>query len=97
MEFKKLRITTVLVVNITLIGFSRGPFISALDKTWCPDHFMCANPSCRTPLISIGFVEEEGQLYCEGDYEKYFAPRCGKCGRAIVGVSWNEFMWLLLS
>jgi len=63
----------------------RGPFISALDKTWCPDHFICANPHCQTSLISIGFVEEEGQLYCERDYEQYFAPKCGKCGRSIIG------------
>jgi hypothetical protein len=63
----------------------RGPFVSALDKTWCPDHFVCANPHCRTPLINVGFVEEEGQLFCEKDYEQYFAPRCGKCGRAIIG------------
>lgn len=63
----------------------RGPFISALDKTWCPDHFICANPTCRVPLINVGFVEEEGQLYCERDYEQYFAPKCGKCSRAIIG------------
>jgi hypothetical protein len=63
----------------------RGPFILALDKTWCPDHFNCANPNCRVPLIDCGFVEEEGQLFCERDYEQYFAPRCGKCGRSIIG------------
>jgi len=65
----------------------RGPFISALDKTWCPDHFICANPHCRAPLVNCGFVEEEGQLFCEKDYELYFAPHCGNCGRAIIGVS----------
>ena len=65
----------------------RGPFVLALDKSWCPDHFNCANPSCRRPLIDCGFVEEDGQLYCEKDYEQFMAPRCGKCGGAIVGVS----------
>jgi hypothetical protein len=63
----------------------RGPFISALEKTWCPSHFICANPQCGAELINVGFVEEEGQLYCETDYEKFLAPRCGKCGNAIVG------------
>lgn len=63
----------------------RGPFVSALEKTWCPDHFICANPNCRVPLIDMGFVEEDGKLFCERDYEQYFAPTCGKCGRAIVG------------
>jgi hypothetical protein len=24
-------------------------------------------------------------LFCERDYEQYFAPHCGKCGRAIIG------------
>jgi hypothetical protein len=63
----------------------RGPFVSALDKTWCPDHFVCANPNCRVPLVNCGFVEEAGQLFCERDYEQYFAPHCGKCGRSIIG------------
>lgn len=63
----------------------RGPFVAALDKTWCPDHFVCANPQCRVPLIDMGFVEEEGQLFCERDYEQYFAPRCHKCSAAIIG------------
>jgi hypothetical protein len=62
----------------------RGPFVLALDKTWCPDHFFCSNPNCRAPLIGIGFVEEEGQLFCERDYEQFFAPRCKKCGNAIM-------------
>lgn len=35
--------------------------------------------------MGIGFVEEGDNLYCEKDYEKYLAPRCGKCGDAIVG------------
>lgn len=63
----------------------RGPFISALEKSFCPNHFSCGNPSCGAELINIGFVEEAGKLYCEKDYEQYLAPRCGKCGNAIVG------------
>ena len=59
----------------------------ALEKTWCPDHFLCANPNCLQPLIEVGFVEEGGQLYCEKDYAQFLAPRCGKCGGAIIGVS----------
>ncbi len=65
----------------------RGPFISALNKTWCPEHFLCSNPSCGVNLENIGFVEENGQLYCENDYEAYFAPKCAKCSVPIVGVS----------
>ena len=65
----------------------------ALDKSWCPDHFKCANPQCGRPLIDVGFVEEDGKLYCEKDYEQYLAPRCGKCGGAIVGVSTMQYLY----
>ena len=58
----------------------------ALDKTWCPDHFVCGNPNCRRSLIDVGFVEEQGQLFCEKDYEMYFAPHCGRCNSPIIGV-----------
>lgn len=62
----------------------RGPFISAVGKIWCPNHFTCA--SCGCNLEEVGFVEENGNLYCERDFEAYFAPKCAKCRRAIVGV-----------
>ena len=64
----------------------RGPFIIALGRTWCPEHFNCANSSCRRPLENIGFVEEAGQLYCESCFEAYLAPICAKCGVRIKGV-----------
>lgn len=63
----------------------RGPFVTAMGKSWCPDHFICANPRCGNKLVDMGFVEEGGFLYCEKDYELYFAPKCGKCDSAIVG------------
>lgn len=63
----------------------RGPFVLAMGKSWCPDHFVCANPRCGVKLIDIGFIEEGGFLYCEKDYEQYFAPHCAKCEKAIVG------------
>jgi hypothetical protein len=64
----------------------RGPFISAVGKIWCPSHFVCAHPTCGTSLIEVGFVEENGKLYCESDFEKYFAPQCNKCQKTILGV-----------
>ena len=57
-----------------------------MGKSWCPDHFVCANPRCGVKLVDIGFIEEGGFLYCEKDYEQYFAPHCAKCEKAIVGV-----------
>lgn len=64
----------------------RGPFIAALNKTWCPDHFTCSYSHCRRSLQDIGFVEEQGQLYCEYCYEAYLAPICSKCNIRIKGV-----------
>ncbi|XP_050721304.1 PDZ and LIM domain protein Zasp-like isoform X4 [Eriocheir sinensis] len=63
----------------------RGPFVSALGKTWCPDHFVCSTASCRKALIDMGFVEEQGALHCEDCYEKYLAPICGKCDKRVKG------------
>lgn len=67
--------------------FFRGPFIVALGKTWCPEHFNCANGQCRRSLQDIGFVEEQGQLYCETCFEQYLAPICAKCSSRVKGVS----------
>lgn len=61
----------------------RGPFITALGKIWCPEHFHCVNGNCRRPLQDIGFVEEKGDLYCEYCFEKYLAPTCSKCAGKI--------------
>jgi len=63
----------------------RGPFVLAMSKSWCPEHFVCANPNCGVKLFDIGFVEEGGHLYCEKDYEQYFAPHCSKCSGVIIG------------
>ncbi|XP_046393234.1 PDZ and LIM domain protein Zasp isoform X6 [Ischnura elegans] len=76
-------------VRIPLCGMCgsqiRGPFITALGKTWCPDHFVCVQEGCRRPLQDIGFVEEQGRLYCEYCFEKFLAPTCNKCSNKIKG------------
>lgn len=76
-------------MKITFISTKtiRGPFISAIGKIWCPHHFICAHPTCGINLESVGFVEEEGKLYCEKDFEQHFAPVCFKCKTKIMGVS----------
>ncbi|XP_041976609.1 PDZ and LIM domain protein Zasp isoform X4 [Aricia agestis] len=66
-------------------GNIRGPFITALGRIWCPEHFICVNATCRRPLQDIGFVEENGQLYCEYCFEQYIAPACDKCHAKIKG------------
>ncbi|XP_030026700.1 PDZ and LIM domain protein Zasp isoform X5 [Manduca sexta] len=66
-------------------GNIRGPFITALGRIWCPEHFICVNATCRRALQDIGFVEENGQLYCEFCFEQYIAPSCDKCHAKIKG------------
>lgn len=57
----------------------------ALNKSWCPHHFSCSK--CESELVNMGFVELNGNIYCENDYETFYAPKCAKCRKAIVGVS----------
>lgn len=66
--------------------YFRGPFITALGRIWCPEHFTCVNNTCKRPLQDIGFVEENGQLYCEYCFEQFIAPACDKCHGKIKGV-----------
>lgn len=61
----------------------RGPFLVAMGKAWHPEEFNCAH--CRTSLADIGFVEEQGCVYCEHCYEEFFAPTCGRCQGKILG------------
>ncbi|XP_053689112.1 PDZ and LIM domain protein Zasp [Sabethes cyaneus] len=63
----------------------RGPFITALGRIWCPDHFICHNANCKRPLAEIGFVEEKGDLYCEYCFEEFLAPVCSKCNNRVKG------------
>ncbi|XP_064867457.1 PDZ and LIM domain protein 5a isoform X5 [Oncorhynchus nerka] len=61
----------------------RGPFLVAMGKSWHPEEFNCAH--CRISLADIGFVEEQGSVYCEHCYEDFFAPSCSRCQMKILG------------
>ncbi|KAK2837195.1 hypothetical protein Q5P01_014407 [Channa striata] len=61
----------------------RGPFLVAMGKSWHKEEFNCAY--CRTSLAEIGFVEEQGCVYCEHCYEEFFAPTCSRCQTKILG------------
>ncbi|CAF1563997.1 unnamed protein product [Adineta ricciae] len=60
----------------------RGPYIAAIGHCYCVNHFTCSN--CSTNLIDCGFVEENGKLYCERDFEQFLAPHCAKCSQSIL-------------
>ncbi|UMM30755.1 hypothetical protein L5515_012505 [Caenorhabditis briggsae] len=62
----------------------RGAFVLAAGKSWCPEHFVCANSSCRRRLLECGFVEEDGQKFCESCFEQHIAPKCSKCSKSII-------------
>ncbi|KAK2902042.1 PDZ and LIM domain protein 5a isoform X1 [Channa argus] len=61
----------------------RGPFLVAMGKSWHKEEFNCAH--CHMSLADIGFVEEQGCVYCEHCYEEFFAPACSRCQTKILG------------
>ncbi|KAK1900878.1 Paxillin [Dissostichus eleginoides] len=66
--------------------YCNGPIldrvVTALDKTWHPEHFFCAQ--CGAFFGPEGFHEKDGKAYCRKDYFDMFAPKCGGCTRAIL-------------
>lgn len=65
---------------------NRGKFVTALGLTWCPEHFVCSMGQCRHELHDVGFVEEQGKLYCETCFENYLAPTCARCSKRVKAV-----------
>lgn len=67
-------------------AYCNGPIldkcVSALDKTWHPEHFFCAQ--CGNQFGEDGFHEKDGKPYCKNDYFEMFAPKCGGCNRPIM-------------
>ncbi|XP_042564188.1 PDZ and LIM domain protein 5a isoform X2 [Clupea harengus] len=61
----------------------RGPFLVAMGNSWHPEEFNCTH--CHNSLADIGFVEEQGSVYCEHCYEEFFAPICSRCQGKILG------------
>lgn len=59
-----------------------GQVITALGKTWHPEHFTCNH--CSQELGTRNFFEREGFPYCEPDYHNLFSPRCAYCNGAIL-------------
>ncbi|XP_074031270.1 paxillin isoform X2 [Leptinotarsa decemlineata] len=59
-----------------------GQVITALGKTWHPEHFTCAH--CTQELGTRNFFEREGKPFCEPDYHNLFSPRCAYCNGPIL-------------
>ncbi|KAM9743441.1 PDZ and LIM domain protein 5a isoform 2-T2 [Menidia menidia] len=80
----------------------RGPFLVAMGKSWHKEEFNCAH--CRTSLADVGFVEENGSVYCEHCYEEFFAPTCSRCQAKILGEvinalkqSWHVYCFMCVA
>ncbi|XP_066572645.1 PDZ and LIM domain protein 7 isoform X2 [Amia ocellicauda] len=74
-----------------------GEIMHALKMTWHVQCFMCA--ACKTPIRNQAFYMEEGEPYCEKDYEKMFGTKCHGCDFKIdagdrfleaLGYSWHD-------
>lgn len=74
-----------------------GQVITALGKTWHPEHFTCNH--CSQELGTRNFFERDGHPYCEPDYHNLFSPRCAYCNGAIldVRIAGERYIILLFS
>ncbi|NXA63958.1 LPXN protein, partial [Mohoua ochrocephala] len=64
---------------------SSSQVLTALGKTWHPEHFTCAR--CGRELDKEPFFEQGGRAFCEEDYHQAFSPRCAYCASPIREVS----------
>ncbi|MEQ2182274.1 PDZ and LIM domain protein 7, partial [Goodea atripinnis] len=69
----------------------------ALKMTYHVQCFKCA--ACKNPIRNQAFYMEEGEPYCERDYEKMFGTKCHGCDFKIdagdrfleaLGYSWHD-------
>lgn len=68
-----------------------GQVITALGKTWHPEHFTCTH--CSQELGTRNFFERDGRPYCEPDYHNLFSPRCAYCNGPILDVRDNVTLY----
>ncbi|XP_033948546.1 PDZ and LIM domain protein 7 isoform X3 [Pseudochaenichthys georgianus] len=74
-----------------------GEIMHALKMTYHVECFKCA--ACKTAIRNQAFYMEEGEPYCEKDYEKMFGTKCHGCDFKIdagdrfleaLGYSWHD-------
>ncbi|XP_072549061.1 PDZ and LIM domain protein 7 isoform X2 [Salminus brasiliensis] len=74
-----------------------GEIMHALKMTYHVQCFLCV--ACKTPIRNQAFYMEEGEPYCERDYEKMFGTKCHGCDFKIdagdrfleaLGYSWHD-------
>lgn len=60
-----------------------GPYLSALNADWHPEHFCCA--LCHQPITEARFYLYAAEPCHPACYEAQIAPRCTICQKALVG------------
>jgi len=61
----------------------KGRSLTAVNKNWHPDHFMCH--VCGIVLLQSNFFENDGLPYCLTDFTRLFGDNCAKCLLPIQG------------
>jgi len=59
-----------------------GQFLTALDKGWHVECFVCT--ACKSPFPGGIYRKHEGLPYCEEDFSNLFAKKCDHCRKPIV-------------
>jgi hypothetical protein len=60
----------------------KGKFITALNKNWCPDHFICRQ--CKGEMGTRKYFERNGFPYCKECFQNLFSPKCAHCNQPIL-------------
>lgn len=65
--------------------------ITALNKSWHPDHFVCLK--CDKPISGSTFNERDGSPICSDCFLQYFSEICASCKKPIKGVSTTQWFF----
>ncbi|MBE3557845.1 MAG: protein DA1 [Ktedonobacteraceae bacterium] len=60
----------------------QGRYLTALNATWHPEHFVCA--ACGRPIAEASFQVHQGAPYHASCYMQQIAPRCVYCGKPLM-------------
>lgn len=73
----------------------KGNILTALEKTWHPEHFCCIE--CKQPIQESSFNTKDNIPYCTCCYQKLFFNTCHLCGDLLMdrhveamGFFWHE-------
>jgi LIM domain/Protein DA1 len=58
-------------------------YVEGLGSVWHPEHFTCVG--CGSPIAAGGYYTHGGQPYHAACYASSIVPRCGCCGKPLLG------------